>query len=69
MKGTITHINKARGFAFIQDEKGLARFAHVSVFRRQLDFDFLSKNDRVDFVPADTGDKGPRAVDVVKEDV
>lgn len=63
MNGTVTDVFKARGFAFIKDETGVVRFAHIREFIDQLEFDFLRRGQRVEFTPVEES-SGLRAIEV-----
>lgn len=63
MNGVITEVFKARGFAFVKDDAGEMRFAHVREFVDQLEFDFLRTGQRVEFTPV-IESSGLRAVEV-----
>jgi cold shock CspA family protein len=53
MRGTVVHVNKAKGFAIVRNEENISYFAHVKKFDKQLDFDFLSQNVEVEFEPVE----------------
>ena len=62
MKGTIKRIIRERGFGFISAEDGSEVFFHRSALK-DVDFDTLEESCNVEF-DLETGDKGPRAVNL-----
>ncbi len=62
MKGTIKRIIRERGFGFISAEDGSEVFFHRSALK-DVDFDTLEESGNVEF-DLETGDKGPRAVNL-----
>jgi len=65
MKGTVKWFNDAKGFGFITAEDGKDVFVHHTSIQAQ-GFKSLAEGDRVTF-DVEKGDKGPKAVNVVKE--
>ncbi len=62
MKGTIKRMIRERGFGFISAEDGSEVFFHRSALT-DVDFDTLEEGGSVEF-DLETGDKGPRAVNL-----
>jgi CspA family cold shock protein len=62
LKGTIKRIIRERGFGFISAEDGSEVFFHRSALK-DVDFDTLEESGNVEF-DLETGDKGPRAVNL-----
>ena len=65
MKGTVKWFNDSKGFGFITAEDGQDVFVHHTSIQGQ-GFKSLAEGDRVTF-DVEKGDKGPKAVNVVKE--
>ncbi len=65
MKGTVKWFNDSKGFGFITAEDGSDVFVHHTSIQAQ-GFKSLAEGDRVSF-DVEKGDKGPKAVNVVKE--
>ena len=65
MKGTVKWFNDSKGFGFITAEDGSDVFVHHSSIQAQ-GFKSLAEGDKVSF-DVEKGDKGPRAVNVVKQ--
>ncbi len=65
MKGTVKWFNDSKGFGFITAEDGSDVFVHHTSIQAQ-GFKSLAEGDRVTF-DVEKGDKGPKAVNVVKE--
>ena len=63
MKGTVKFFNELKGFGFIATEDGKEVFVHKSELKAG---ETLHENDAVTF-EVEKGDKGPKAVNVVKE--
>ncbi|KPK00826.1 MAG: cold-shock protein [Nitrospira bacterium SG8_35_4] len=65
-KGTVKWFNESKGFGFITQEDGGADvFAHYSEIQGE-GFKNLAEGDVVSFDVVE-GDKGPKAVNIVKE--
>ena len=62
MKGTIKRMIRERGFGFVSAEDGSEVFFHRSALT-DVDFDTLEEGGSVEF-DLETGDKGPRAVNL-----
>ena len=62
MKGTIKRVSRERGFGFISAEDGSEVFFHRSALQ-DVDFDTLEEGNSVEF-DVETGDRGPRAVNL-----
>ena len=62
MKGKVKFFNAMRGFGFIEGEDGKEIFVHQSALKEGV---VLKENDPVTF-DVEEGEKGPRAVNVVK---
>ncbi len=65
MKGTVKWFNDSKGFGFITAEDGKDVFVHHTSIQAQ-GFKSLAEGDKVTF-DVEKGDKGPKAVNVVKE--
>ncbi len=65
MKGTVKWFNDSKGFGFITAEDGTDVFVHHTSIQAQ-GFKSLSEGDQVSF-DVEKGDKGPKAVNVVKQ--
>ena len=65
MKGTVKWFNDSKGFGFITAEDGSDVFVHHTSIQAQ-GFKSLAEGDQVTF-DVEKGDKGPRAVNVVKQ--
>jgi CspA family cold shock protein len=65
MKGTVKWFNDSKGFGFITAEDGSDVFVHHTAIQAQ-GFKSLAEGDRVTF-DVEKGDKGPKALNVVKE--
>ena len=65
MKGKIKFFNAMKGFGFVAGEDEKEYFVHKSALAEGLS---LKENDAVTF-DVEEGDKGPRAVNVQKEQV
>ena len=63
MKGKIKFFNRMKGFGFIIGEDSKEYFVHESGIK---DGKSLNENDEVTF-DVEAGDRGPKAVNVVKE--
>ncbi len=63
MKGKVKFFNAMRGFGFIAGDDGKEIFVHQSALKEGV---VLKENDSVTF-DVEEGDKGQRAVNVVKE--
>ena len=63
MKGTVKFFNTSKGFGFISGEDGNEYFVHQTAIQNNA---HLRENDVVSF-EAEEGDRGPKAVNVVKE--
>ena len=62
--GTVKWFNESKGFGFITQENGNDVFAHYSAIEGN-GFKTLAEGDAVSFDVID-GDKGPKAVNIVK---
>ena len=62
MKGTIKRVIRERGFGFISAEDESEVFFHRSALQ-DVDFDTLEEGNSVEF-DVETGDRGPRAVNL-----
>jgi len=65
MKGTVKWFNDSKGFGFITAEDGKDVFVHHTSIQSQ-GFKSLAEGDKVTF-DVEKGDKGLKAVNVVKE--
>jgi CspA family cold shock protein len=63
MKGKVKFFNDGKGFGFISAEDGKEYFVHITGIK---DGAVLTENDDVEF-DVEQGDRGPKAVNVVKE--
>lgn len=63
MKGKVKFFNAMRGFGFIAADDGKEIFVHQSALKEGV---VLKENDSVTF-DVEEGDKGQRAINVVKE--
>jgi CspA family cold shock protein len=63
--GTVKWFNEAKGFGFITAEDGKDVFVHYSSIQGN-GFKSLAEGDRVSF-DTETGPKGPKAVNVMKQ--
>lgn len=63
-EGTVKWFNDSKGFGFIAREEGGDVFVHYSSIKGD-GFKTLAEGDRVSF-DVENGDKGPKAVNVVK---
>lgn len=63
-EGTVKWFNESKGFGFISREEGGDVFVHFSSIQGD-GFKTLAEGDKVSFEIED-GDKGPKAVNVVK---
>jgi len=63
-EGTVKWFNDSKGFGFITREEGSDIFVHHSSIQGD-GFKTLAEGDRVSF-DVEKGDKGPKAVNVVK---
>lgn len=63
-EGTVKWFNDSKGFGFITREEGSDIFVHYSSIQGD-GFKTLAEGDRVSF-DVEKGDKGPKAVNVVK---
>jgi len=64
MKGKIKFFNEMKGFGFIIGEDSKEYFVHESGIKKGKS---LNENDEITF-DVEEGDRGPKAVNVVKED-
>ena len=64
MKGTVKFFNEQKGFGFISGEDGNEYFVHISGLADNVR---LQENDSVTF-DVEEGDRGPKAVNVRKEE-
>jgi len=62
--GVVKWFNEAKGFGFIQQEKGPDVFVHFSAIKGE-GYRTLTEGDKVEFEVVQ-GDKGPKASNVVK---
>lgn len=65
MKGTVKWFNDSKGFGFITAEDGSDVFVHHTSIQGQ-GFKSLAEGDKVTF-DVEKGDKGPKALNVVKQ--
>ena len=65
MNGTVKWFNDSKGFGFITAEDGKDVFVHHTSIQAQ-GFKSLAEGDKVSF-DVEKGDKGPKAVNVVKQ--
>ncbi len=63
-EGTVKWFNESKGFGFISQEDGSDIFVHYSSLQGD-GFKSLNEGDKVSF-DVEQGDKGPKAVNVVK---
>jgi CspA family cold shock protein len=63
-QGTVKWFNDSKGFGFVSCEDGTDAFVHHSAIQGD-GFKSLAEGDTVSF-EVEAGDKGPRAVNVVK---
>jgi len=63
-KGTVKWFNESKGFGFISTEDGDDVFAHYTAIQGN-GFKTLSEGDMVSFDVVE-GDKGPKALNIVK---
>lgn len=63
-EGTVKWFNDSKGFGFISRDEGSDVFVHYSSIQGE-GFKTISEGDKVSFEIED-GDKGPKAVNVVK---
>ena len=63
-KGTVKWFNESKGFGFLECEDGQDVFVHYSAISGD-GFKTLAEGDAVSF-DVETGQKGPKAVNVVK---
>ncbi len=63
MKGKVKFFNRMKGFGFISGEDSKEYFVHESGIKEGKSLD---ENDEVTF-DVEAGDRGPKAVNVVKE--
>jgi CspA family cold shock protein len=63
MKGTVKFFNEGKGFGFIAGEDGKEVFVHKSALKEGTT---LQEGDSVTY-DVEEGDRGPKAVNVVKE--
>jgi CspA family cold shock protein len=66
MKGTVKWFSNQKGYGFITGEDGVDYFAHFSQIQGE-GFKSLDTGKNVTFEAA-TGEKGPSALNIVKED-
>tara|TARA_Y100000310_G_C19955405_1_gene478765 strand:+ start:143 stop:385 length:243 start_codon:yes stop_codon:yes gene_type:complete len=64
MKGTVKFFNDMKGFGFVAGEDGKEYFVHQSALEQGVT---LHENDAVTF-DVEEGDRGPKAVNVKKDD-
>jgi len=64
-KGTVKWFNESKGYGFITSEDGTDVFVHYSSIQGE-GFKTIAEGDKVSF-DVEKGDKGPKAVNVVKE--
>jgi CspA family cold shock protein len=64
-KGTVKWFNESKGYGFITGDDGTDVFVHYSSMQGD-GFKTLVEGDKVSF-DVEKGDKGPKAVNVVKE--
>ncbi len=64
MKGTVKFFNNGKGFGFISGEDGNEYFVHQTGINEGVQ---LNENDSVEF-EVEQGDRGPKAVNVSKEE-
>ena len=64
MKGTVKFFNNEKGFGFIASEDGKEYFVHTSGLAEGV---HLNDNDAVNF-DVEEGERGPKAVNVSKEE-
>ena len=65
MKGTVKFFNVNKGFGFIAGEDGNEYFVHSTGLKEGV---VLNENDAVTFDVDEEGDRGPKAVNVAKEE-
>ena len=69
LRGTVTRLYLNKGFAFVRGSDRLSRFAHVSEFRNQREFDTLREGQSIEFTPFEdkkaTKGNGLKAMDIV----
>ena len=63
-KGRVKWFNESKGYGFIEHEDGSDVFVHFSAIQDE-GFKTLSEEQEVEF-DVEQGDKGPKAVNVVK---
>ncbi len=63
-KGTVKWFNESKGYGFIASEDGTDVFVHYSSIQGE-GFKTIAEGDKVEF-DVEKGDKGPKAVNVVK---
>jgi len=63
-KGTVKWFNESKGYGFIASEDGTDVFVHYSSIQGE-GFKTIAEGDKVEF-DIEKGDKGPKAVNVVK---
>ena len=64
-KGTVKWFNESKGYGFIASDDGTDVFVHYSSIQGE-GFKTIAEGDKVSF-DVEKGDKGPKAVNVVKE--
>jgi len=64
-KGTVKWFNESKGYGFITSEDGTDVFVHYSSIQGE-GFKTIAEGDKVSF-DVEKGEKGPKAVNVVKE--
>lgn len=68
LKGTVTRLYLNKGFAFVRGEDRLSRFAHVSEFKNEREFDTLREGQSVEFTSFEdtkvTKGNGLKALDI-----